>query len=262
MNTILLEKKIDGHEGVAVITYNRPESLNALNTQMATEIIDAFHQLEQDETIRALVITGTGTKSFCVGADLKERNRMTPKKWKEQHRLFEAVTEKIRDFPFPVIASINGYALGGGMEMALSCDFRVASTNAVLGLPEAKLGLIPGIGGTQLIARSIPVGIAKELLFTGNHIDALYAKEIGLVNHIFPQEELLQETLKIASNIARNAPLSLQALKKTINQGSHLDLSTAFSLDLAYYYQCANSEDRIEGIAAFNEKRKANWKGL
>ncbi|XJZ28718.1 enoyl-CoA hydratase/isomerase family protein [Bacillota bacterium Lsc_1132] len=246
-------------EGVVLITLNRPEVLNALNTKMANELIEAFRELKYDESVRVLIITGSGTKSFCVGADLKERNGMSQEDWKRQHDYFEAVTEQIREFPYPVVAAMNGYAMGGGLEIALSCDLRTATENAKMGLPEAKLGLIPGIGGTQLLSRLVPIGLAKELLYTGKTITADEGKQWGLVNHIFESETILEETLKLAGTIAKNAPLSLKALKKAVNKGTETDLETGIFLELEAYYKCANSEDRLEGISAFNEKRAPKW---
>ena len=258
--TIKIERDVQ-HKGVAILTLNRPESMNAMNTKMALELIEALYELKYDDSIRVLVITGSGSKSFCVGADLKERNGMSQKDWKKQHDHFEEVTESIREFPYPVICAINGYALGGGMEIALSCDVRTASERVGMGLPEATLGLIPGIGGTQLLSRLVPIGIAKEMLFTGKRITAEEGKQWGLVNHVFTQETLLEETIQVAVAIAKNAPLSLKALKKAVNKGTETDLATGLVLELEAYYKCANSEDRLEGIYAFNEKRTPEWKG-
>ncbi|MDQ0269665.1 enoyl-CoA hydratase/isomerase family protein [Cytobacillus purgationiresistens] len=258
--TIKLEKARK-NEAVAVLTLSRPQSMNALNTKMAVELINALSELKYDNEIRVLVLTAEGTKSFCVGADLKERNGMTQEDWKRQHDYFEEVTEKLREFPYPIICAINGYALGGGLEIALSCDLRTASENAFLGLPEAKLGLIPGIGGTQLLTRVMPIAIAKEILFTGKRISAEESKSYGLVNHVFPANSLLEETLVLAESIADNAPLSLKALKKVVDKGADANLSTGIALELEAYYKCANSEDRLEGIYAFNEKRKPAWQG-
>ena len=258
--TIRLEKDVR-HEGIVILTLDRPESMNAMNTKMALELIEALHELKYDEGVRTLIITASGTKSFCVGADLKERNGMSQQDWKKQHDYFEEVTEGIREFPFPVIAAINGFALGGGMEIALSCDLRTVSEQAGLGLPEAKLGLIPGIGGTQLLSRLIPIGIAKEMLYSGKRITAEEGKQWGLVNQIFTADTLLEGTIKLAESIAANAPLSLKALKKAVNKGTETDLATGLVLELEAYYKCANSEDRLEGIYAFNEKRPPEWKG-
>ncbi len=251
----------DQYEGVALITLNRPEVLNALNTKMALELLEVFRELKYDESVRVLILTGSGTKSFCVGADLKERNGMSQEDWKRQHDYFEEVTEHIREFPYPVIAAMNGYAMGGGLEIALSCDIRTAATSTKMGLPEAKLGLIPGIGGTQLLSRLVPIGLAKELLYTGKTITADEGKQWGLVNHICKSETLLEETMNLAGTIVKNAPLSLKALKKAVNKGSETDLETGIALELEAYYKCANSEDRLEGISAFNEKRAPKWIG-
>ncbi|PWW20781.1 enoyl-CoA hydratase/carnithine racemase [Cytobacillus oceanisediminis] len=258
--TIKIENP-DQQKGIVLLTLNRPDSMNALNTKMALELIQALDDLKYDENVRVLIITGSGTKSFCVGADLKERNGMTQKDWKKQHDYFEQVTEKIREFPYPVIGAVNGYALGGGMEIALSCDFRTAAPQAGMGLPEVKLGLIPGIGGTQLLARILPIGLAKEMLFTGKRITAEEGKQLALINHVFPDETLIEETIELAESIAANAPLSLKALKKAVNKGTETDLATGLVLELEAYYKCANSEDRLEGIYAFNEKRPPEWKG-
>ncbi|GHH96595.1 enoyl-CoA hydratase-related protein [Neobacillus kokaensis] len=248
-------------QGIAVLSLNRPESMNALNTKMAIEIIAAIEELKYDEKVRVLIITGSGTKSLCVGADLKERNGMSQKDWKKQHDYFEKVTESLREFPYPVICAINGYALGGGLEIALSCDFRISAEHASFGLPEAKLGLIPGIGGTQLLSRIIPIGLAKELLYTGKRFTAKEGQQWGLINHVFPVDILLEETIKIAESIAQNAPLSLKALKNAVNKGTETDLATGIAFELEAYYKCANSEDRLEGIFAFNEKRAPKWLG-
>ncbi|MCM3691179.1 enoyl-CoA hydratase/isomerase family protein [Neobacillus niacini] len=258
--TIKLEKGVQ-HEGIFILTLNRPDSMNAMNTRMAIELIDVLEELKYDEQVRILILTGSGTKSFCVGADLKERNGMSQKDWKKQHDAFEKVTESLREFPYPVICALNGYALGGGLEIALSCDIRTASESATFGLPEAKLGIIPGIGGTQLLSRILPIGIAKEMLYSGKRITSNEGLQWGLVNHVYSNESILDETIKLAETIAKNAPLSLIALKKAINKGTETDLTTGLILELEAYYKCVNSEDRLEGIYAFNEKRNPQWKG-
>lgn len=248
-------------KGVYILTLNRPHVLNALNTRMGEELIDCFKQLKDNESIRVLVMIGAGEKSFCVGADLKERNGMTTKQWRKQHEIFEKAYREIREFPYPVIAAVNGFALGGGLELALSADFRLASENARFGLPEVTLGIIPGVGGTQLLPRAIPVGLAKEMLFSGQFIDADTAKKFGLVNDVFSIHELLAKTLEKARSIGRNAPLSLKALKKVVNNGLQTDIHTALEIELQYYYQCASTEDRLEGVRAFNENRRPVWQG-
>lgn len=248
-------------KGVFVLTLNRPHVLNALNTRMGEELYKCLTELKENESIRVLVITGAGQRSFCAGADLKERNGMTNEQWRKQHEIFKKAYRMIREFPYPVIAAVNGYALGGGLELALSADFRLASDNAKFGLPEVTIGIIPGVGGTQLLPRAVPVGMAKEMLFSGQFIDATTAKEIGLVNAIYPFGELMEKTLEKARIIGRNAPLSLKALKKVINNGLQTDINTALEIELQYYYQCASSEDRLEGVRAFNEKRRPQWQG-
>ncbi|WP_085993086.1 enoyl-CoA hydratase/isomerase family protein [Oceanobacillus senegalensis] len=256
----LLIKKDEETKGVYTITLNRPNSMNAMNTQMGLDLLNSLQELKEDEDIRVLIITANGEKSFCVGADLKERNGMTNKQWKKQHDIFENAFKEIRDFPYPVIAAINGYALGGGLEMALSCDLRYSASHARLGLPEAKIGIIPGVGGTQNLPRVIPVGIAKEYLFRGSQMDSKRAKELGLLNDVFSIEKLEENTLQVAREIAKNAPLSLKTLKESVNNGLQTDLHTALTIELNNYYKTANSEDRQEGILAFNEKRQPNWK--
>lgn len=258
--TILLNEAYCS-ENVYIVELNRPEAMNSLNTLMGIELIDCLKSLHEKEDLRVLVLTGQGEKSFCVGADLKERKGMTNKEWKEQHDIFEDAYRLLREFPFPVIAAVNGFALGGGMEMLLSCDLRYAADHAKMGLPEVKLGIIPGVGGTQLLPRAIPVGLAKEFLYRGNHINAEKALNSGIINGIFSKEELLTNTLEIAREIARNAPLSLKAIKKSIQMGLQTDLNTALTIELEQYYECANSEDRLEGILSFNEKRQPNWQG-
>lgn len=256
---ILNEEHSDEH--VYVIEMNRPEAMNSLNTKMAVELIECLTSLEQQKSLRVLVLTAKGEKSFCAGADLKERKGMTNAQWKQQHDIFEDAYELLRNFKFPVIAAVNGFALGGGMEMLLSCDLRYAAEHAKMGLPEVKLGIIPGVGGTQLLPRAIPVGLAKEMLFRGNQVDANKALETGILNGVYSKEELMPKTLEIAKEIAQNAPLSLQSIKKSISTGLHTDINTALSIELDQYYKCANSEDRLEGVLAFNEKRKPDWQG-
>lgn len=258
--TLILNEEY-GHENIYIIELDRPEAMNSLNTKMALELIECLEMLEEQKNLRVLVLTAKGEKSFCSGADLKERKGMSNEQWKQQHDIFENTYKLLRNFKFPVIAAVNGFALGGGMEMLLSCDLRYASEHATMGFPEVKLGIIPGVGGTQLLPRAIPVGLAKEMLFRGNQVDAQQALELGILNGVYPKESLLTKTLEIAKEIARNAPLSLQAIKKSIQNGLHTDVDTALSIELVQYYKCVNSEDRLEGISAFSEKRKPVWRG-
>ena len=248
-------------ENVYILKLNRPDAMNALNTKMAVELIDCLEILKRLPKLRVLVLTGSGSKSFCVGGDLKERKGMSQTEWKEQHDIFEDAYEKLRNFPFPVIAAVNGFALGGGLEMVLSCDLNYVAEHAKLGLPEVKIGIIPGAGGTQLLPRALPVALAKEYLFSGRQIPAEKAVATGLSNGICQAEKLMEETMQAAQEIARNAPLSLQSIKQSVDRGLQTDLHSALAIELDQYYKCANSNDRQEGVDAFNEKRKPAWTG-
>jgi len=247
---------------VYVLELNRPKAMNSLNTLMGIELNECLSALKDKKDLRVLILTGTGEKSFCTGADLKERKTMDNEQWKKQHDIFEDAYKILREFPFPVIAAVNGYALGGGMEMVLSCDLRYLADHAKMGLPEVTLGIIPGVGGTQLLSRAIPVTLAKEFLLTGKQITAEKAVDVGLANDVFASADLMEMTVEVAKSIAANAPLSLQSIKKAIDTGLQTDLNTALSIELDQYYKCANSEDRKEGILAFNEKRLPNWQGI
>lgn len=246
---------------IYILELNRPEAMNSLNTLMGSELIECLKFLQHQDSMRVLVLTGAGEKSFCAGADLKERKGMTDEEWKNQHVIFEQAYELLRNFPFPVIAAVNGFALGGGLEMALSCDFRYAAEHAKMAFPEVRLGIIPGVGGTQLMPRAIPVGFAKEMLYRGSQIDAQQALRYGIVNEVLAKEDLLPRTLEVAKEIAGNAPLSLKAIKKSIRLGLGTNLEAGVAIELEEYYKCANSEDRQEGILSFNEKRQPEWRG-
>jgi enoyl-CoA hydratase len=241
---------------VGIITFNRPQALNALNTQMARELVAALEELELDDGVFAAVLTAEGDRAFCVGADLKERKNMTRAEMKKQRELFVRAFEAVVNFPKPLVAAVNGYALGGGCEFALGCDFIVASEKATFGLPEVGLAIIPGGGGTQLLPRIIGRARAKELIFTGRRIPAAEAYRLGLVNYVVPPEELMARTMAIMQEIVQNGPIALQQAKRAINLGLELDLHTAFALEAQCYNVCLATEDRDEGLRAFNEKRK------
>lgn len=258
LETLKLDQDMEC-KGIFIITLDREKALNAFNTQMAIDMIEILRYLKYQEEMRVLILTGSGLKSFCVGADLKERRHMTNNEWKKQHDIFEEAYWLLRNFEYPTIAAINGYALGGGLELALSCDFRTIHHNTYIGVPEVSIGILPGSGGTQLLPRLINIGLAKELLFSGKKINGKRAFEIGLVNHVLQQESIVEETLQIAREISCNAPLSLKAIKKAVNMGLQADLNTGISIELSQYYHCANSNDRLEGINAFNEKRSPVW---
>lgn len=245
---------------VAVLSFNRPEAMNALSTQMAKEILAALEEMEEDDGVFAAVLTAEGDRAFCVGADLKERKTMSKEEMKKQRALFVRTFSAVAAFPKPLVAAVNGYALGGGCEFALGCDFIVAAENAVFGLPEVGLAIIPGGGGTQLLPRIIGRSRAKELIFTGRRISAAEALRLGLVNYVVPREELMKKTMEIMGEIVQNGPIALRQAKRAINLGLELDLATAFALEAECYNVCLASEDRDEGLRAFNEKRKPVYK--
>jgi enoyl-CoA hydratase len=246
--------------GVKVITLDRPDAANALNTAMGEELLALWGELSKDGSVRVAVLTGAG-RFFCAGADLKERDGMSDRAWSDQHVMFEAMIRAQLSCPFPVIAAVNGAAMGGGCEMALACDFAWASQTARLGLPEVGLGIIPGLGGTQYIVRAAGERRASELLMSGLPIDAGQALEFGLVNRITPPDELIPQVLERARVIAGKAPLSVRALKKVVRGGAALPLDKAMALELVEYNRLFKTKDRREGVAAFNQKRTAVFKG-
>lgn len=241
---------------VGLITINRPESLNAINSAVLAELNEVLDAVDL-EVIRCLVITGAGEKAFIAGADVAEMCCFN----ESEARLFSetgnALFRKIEVFPIPTIAAINGYALGGGNELALSCDIRICSENAVFGQPEAGLGITPGFGGTQRLARVIgSISKAKELLFTCRNIKAEEALQIGLVSCVFPQQELSAEALKIANRIASNAPIAVRNIKKAVNEGLDMPMAEAIQHEVDLFSNCFTTEDQKEGMQAFMQKRK------
>lgn len=246
--------------GVRVVTLDRPDAANALNTAMGEELLALWGALANDSTVRVAVLTGAG-RFFCAGADLKERDGMSDEAWSAQHVMFEAMIRAQLACPFPIIAAVNGAAMGGGCEMALACDFAWASDAARLGLPEVGLGIIPGLGGTQYVVRAAGERRASELLMSGLPIDAAQALEFGLVNRVTPADDLLPQVLERARVIAAKAPLSVKALKKVVRGGAALPLDAAMDLELSEYNRLFTTADRREGVAAFNQKRTAAFKG-
>ncbi len=249
---ILLQERTD--EGIVLLTLNRPEVMNAFNTELGMEINLVLDQLVEDKGVRVLVITGAG-RAFSAGGDLKERNGMTPEQWTRQHRLFEEVHRKLRVCPKPVITAVNGYALGGGFEMAMSGDFCYASTAARFGFPEVTRGIIPGVGGTQTVGRYAPRGIALELLMTGRHISASEAKTYGFINRVTEPGELLPAVMETASEIAHNSPLAVRMAKKAYRIGIDMPLEEGVEMSLECYNRTIVHPDREEGVRAFNERR-------
>ena len=240
---------------VGVITINRPQALNALNSQVLNDLEEVFNSVDLDTT-RALVLTGAGEKSFVAGADIGEMSTLTKAEGEAFGKKGNDIFRMIETFPIPVIAAVNGFALGGGCEIAMSCDFRFCSDNAIFGQPEVGLGITPGFGGTQRLARIVGVGIAKQLIYTARNIKAEQAKAIGLVNDVFPQEELLEQAKKIASIITANAPIAVRNCKKAINDGLDATMDDAIVIEEKLFGDCFETEDQKAAMANFLEKDK------
>lgn len=247
--------------GIATITFNRPKALNALNIELLDELSRALDEIADNSDIRVLVLTGAGDKAFIAGADIKQLARLNALQAKAFAKKGQGVINKISSLPIPAIAAVNGFALGGGMEMALSCDFIYASQSASLGLPETNLGLIPGFGGTQRLSRLIGPNQAKELIYTGKIIPAPQAQTLGLVNQVYPAESLMDEVTATAKLMIAKGKVSLRAAKEAINNGLNTDLATGLKIEQDAFALCMASEDAQEGTQAFIEKRKANFKG-
>jgi enoyl-CoA hydratase len=246
---------------IAMITFNRPKALNALNNDLIQELSDVLDKISENEEIRVLILTGAGDKAFVAGADITELATYNSLQAKLFSKKGHDVFNKIQELSIPVLAAINGYALGGGCEIAMACDFIYAAENATFGLPEITLGLMPGFGGTQRLPRLIGTNMAKEMIFTGKLISAGEANKIGLVNKVCDPETLMDEVKKTAAGIASKGKVSLRAVKQTINSGMNVDLDTGCSIEINAFGLCLASEDAKEGTAAFLEKRKAEFKG-
>lgn len=240
---------------VAVVTIDRPKALNALNPEVLADLKAAFEGIDQN-TVRCVVLTGAGDKSFVAGADIGSMSTMTKAEGEAFGKMGNDVFLMIESFPLPVIAAVNGFALGGGNELAMSCDIRLCSDNAVFGQPEVGLGIIPGFGGTQRMARIIGTGPAMELIYTADTIDANRALEIGMVNHVVPADQLMDEAMKLAEKICKNAQKAIRASKLAIRRGMDCDISTAVSYEALAFATCFGTEDQKEGMQAFLEKRK------
>ena len=246
---------------VVTVEMNRPEALNAMNTAMGEDLLRCFDEFLRDRAVRAVVFTGAGPRAFCVGGDLKERDGMTDEAWRAQHVIFEQAAARVLRCPVPVIAAVEGFALGGGCELAVLSDFVVASESAVFAVPEVTRGIFPGIGGTQLLPRIVGGPLAREMIFTGRRVDAREAKAIGLVNHLVPVGQARARATEIATTIAENGPVAVRQAKKAIAWGSETDLETAMILAIEAYNNTVTTEDRLEGVRAFNEKRKPRFQG-
>ena len=251
---VLVEKQ----EDVAIVKINRPQALNALNKELLKELEELLYELSEDDKIKAVVITGEG-KAFVAGADIAEMKDMTAIQAREFAKLGQGVFSLIESMEKPVIAAINGFALGGGSELALACDIRIASDKAKLGQPEVNLGIIPGFGGTQRIARLIGPSKAKMLIYTGDVIDAQTALSYGLVNKVVPAEELMKEVLDLAGKIVSKGPNAIKFAKAVINKGIQADLLTGSAYEMEAFSLCFSTGEAKEGMSAFLEKRKPNW---
>lgn len=248
-------------EGIARITLNRPEAANALSLQMLYELHDAIYEIKYDPKVRCVIITGAGEKIFCAGADLRERAKMDPIQVKKTVALIRGNVNDIEQLPQPVIAALNGSAFGGGLEIALACDIRIAASHIKVGLTETSLAIIPGAGGTQRLPRLIGKGKAKELIYTARRIDADEAYRIGLVEHVVPLKELEDKALSIAREIAQNGPIAVQQAKFAIDKGLEVDLQNGLSIEQKAYEVLIPTKDRLEGLQAFKEKRPPQYKG-
>jgi len=247
---------------VLLIRLNRPEVRNAFNTQMGRELLDLWTRLSEDAgDWRCAVITGAGEQAFCAGADLKERKGMTQEAWRAQHELFERAFWALGDLPLPIIAAVNGPAYAGGLELALMCDFIYAARTARFALTETSLGIIPGAGGTQNLPRAVGERRAKEIIMSARPFSAEDAHAWGMVNRLCEAGEVVHAALDTASAIAANAPLAVKQAKKSIRYGSQMEIRTAYRFEVEAYSQLIDTDDRREGILAFNEKRKPQFKG-
>ena len=255
MNNIIVEQE----NGIATVTINRPESLNALNKETLEELLACFKDLSLNDQIKAIILTGSGEKAFVAGADISFMQNLTAHQSRKFGKLGHLVMHTIENTPQPVIAAINGFALGGGCELALACDMRFASDNAKFGQPEVNLGVVPGFGGTQRLPRLIGKGLANELLFTGNIIDSVEALRIGLINKVYSQEELQTACMQIAKTIAKKGPVAVRLCKEAVNNGVEMDLTRGCAYEADLFALCFASDEQTEGMTAFLEKRSPKF---
>lgn len=246
---------------VAVVTIDRPKALNALNPEVLADLKAAFEAIDQN-TVRCVVLTGAGEKSFVAGADIGSMSTMTKAQGEEFGKLGNDIFLYIESFPLPVIAAVNGFALGGGNELAMSCDIRICSDNAVFGQPEVGLGITPGFGGTQRLARLVGMGMAKQLVYSALNIKADEALRIGLVNAVYPQAELMENVMKLANKIAKNAPIAVRNCKKAINDGISLPIADAVVVEEKLFGDCFETHDQVEGMSCFLSREKPKPKAV
>ena len=242
-------------DAVEIITIDRQKALNALNPEVLEELKAAFEAVDQN-VIRCIVLTGAGEKSFVAGADIASMSTMTKAEGEAFGKLGNDIFLMIENFPIPVIAAVNGFALGGGNELAMSCDIRICSDNALFGQPEVGLGITPGFGGTQRLVRLVGPGMAKQVIYSGLNFDAAEALRIGLVNAVYPQEELMGAALKLAAKIAKNAPIAVRACKKAINEGLQVSIDAGVEIEEKLFGSCFETHDQVEGMACFLSREK------
>ena len=252
---------VEQQGAVAVLTIDRPKALNALNPEVLADLKAAFEGIDQN-TARCVVLTGAGDKSFVAGADIGSMSTMTKAEGEAFGKLGNDIFLMIESFPLPVIAAVNGFALGGGCELAMSCDIRLASEKAKFGQPEVGLGITPGFGGTQRLPRIVGLGMAKQLLYTARNIDAGEALRIGLVNAVVPQAELMDTALKMASTIAKNAPIAVRACKQAVNEGMQVSIDKAVEIEEKLFGGCFETHDQVEGMACFLSREKPKPKAV
>ncbi|MFV0363337.1 MAG: enoyl-CoA hydratase-related protein [Suipraeoptans sp.] len=247
--------KYEVEEHIGVITINRPEAMNALNSQVIKEIKDTLHSVDASE-IRCLIFTGAGNKAFAAGADIAEMCEYSREQGEAFSKNGNNTFLKLEKMPMPVIAAVNGYALGGGLELTLCCDIRICSENAKFGQPETGLGITPGFGGTQRLARVVNIGMAKELIYSCRMIDASEAVDLGIVNHVYKSEDLMSEAMKLAGKIASNAPIAVRNSKKAINKGGELEIESAVEVEEQLFGKCFETKDQIRAMKGFLEKNR------
>ncbi len=256
-NTLIFEKKDD----IGILTVNRPDKLNAISNELTSELSSLLDELEKDDKLRVLVITGAGDKAFVAGADIQELVDRDARMGRRVSHERQEIFSRIENLPVPVIAAVNGYALGGGLELALACNIRICSEKAQFGAPEVKLGIIPGDGGTQRLPRLVGLGRAMEMILSGDFIDAQEAHRIGLVNKVVPPEELMKAAMELAQKIASRPPLAVRYAKEAVNRSQEGDAASGFALESYLHALTCTTEDKKEGVAAFLEKRKGKFKG-
>jgi len=248
-------------DGIRCLVLNRPDVMNAMNTQMFVDLRNALHELAFDDSLRVLIFSGAGERAFCTGGDLKQRNGMTDAAWRKQHQLAEEVLLAVKDFPRPTIAAVEGHAHGGGCELALMCDWIVAARTAVFSLPEVRRGIMPGGGGIQNLVRAVGARRAKQLLLTARRFSAEQAAQWDMVTTLAEPGQALSGAVAEAREIVLAAPMAAHYAKLAASRGGEVDFHTGYALDIAAYNVLVSSEDRLEGVKAFNEKRVPRWSG-